>query len=136
MRAVYEGIGYNLRWILDNLKKDYKLDCRALRIIGGGALNDTWMQMISDITGAELGVVENPRSAGALGGAAIALIGLNIIKDFQAAYHFTKVAKIYRPNAENRAVYDKLFVSYKDIYYGLQKAYERANGKRFTGDLK
>ena len=53
MRAVYEGIGYNLRWILENFKKDYGFYTRKFRIIGGGALNDAWMQMIADITNSD-----------------------------------------------------------------------------------
>ncbi|HRR89278.1 MAG TPA: FGGY family carbohydrate kinase, partial [Eubacteriales bacterium] len=29
MRAVYEGIAYNLRWILENFKKDYGFQCKT-----------------------------------------------------------------------------------------------------------
>lgn len=136
MRAVYEGIGYNLRWILENFKKDYKLSCQSFRIIGGGALNNVWMQMIADITGVEFGVCKDPRSSGALGAAIIALIGLGEIKGFEEAYKFVKVEKTYRPRSANFDVYDKLFMSYKDIYKGLKKAYERANTSRFEGELK
>jgi xylulokinase len=132
MRAVYEGIGYNLKWILDNFKSDYKLGCKSFRIIGGGALDAAWMQIIADITGVEFGVLENPRSAGALGGAIIALIGLGRLKSFADAYSFTKVEKTYQPNAVNHSVYMKMFESYKNVYYGLKKAYEIANGERFT----
>jgi xylulokinase len=132
MRAVYEGIGYNLKWILDNFKKDYKLTCKSFRIIGGGALDSAWMQIIADITGVEFGVLENPRSAGALGGAIIALIGLGELKSFKDAYNFTKVQKVYIPNLMNKDLYSKMFESYKNVYYGLKKAYEFANGERFT----
>ena len=38
MRAVYEGIGYNLRWILENYKADYGFSCDNFRIIGGDAV--------------------------------------------------------------------------------------------------
>ncbi|MDR2266341.1 MAG: FGGY-family carbohydrate kinase [Christensenellaceae bacterium] len=132
MRAVYEGIGYNLKWILDNFKKDYKLGCKSFRIIGGGALDAAWMQIIADITGVEFGVLENPRSAGALGGAIIALIGLGHLKSFSDAYSFTKVAKTYIPNSANHDIYMKMFNSYKNVYYGLKEAYDIANGERFT----
>ena len=75
MRAVYEGIGFNLRWILDNYKKDYLFKCKTFRVVGGGALDEVWMQIIADITGTEFSVISNPRNAGALGGAIIAMIG-------------------------------------------------------------
>lgn len=132
MRAVYEGIGYNLKWILDNFKKDYKLSCASFRVIGGGALDEAWMQIIADITNTEFGVLENPRNAGALGGAIIALIGLGVVKSFSDANQFVKVTKIYIPNTHNHEIYKKLFASYKDVYYGLKGAYERANAERFT----
>lgn len=132
MRAVYEGIGYNLAWILENFKKDYKLSCRSFRVIGGGALDDVWMQIIADITGTEFGVLENPRNAGALGGALIALIGLGVLKDFSDAHKFTRVSKTYIPNAQNHELYKKLFQSYKDVFYGLKAAYDRANKERFS----
>lgn len=135
MKAVYEGIGYNLRWILENFKKDYKISCNRFRIIGGGAQNDSWMQIIADITGVEFGVVENARHAGALGGAVIALIGLGHIKDFDSARKFIKESKVYKPNPKNKAIYDKLFVDYKNIYYGLKKAYKIANSDRFEGEI-
>lgn len=132
LKAVYEGIGYNLRWILENYRKDYKLQCRTFRIIGGGALNDAWMQVIADITGTEFTVLENTRHAGALGAAIIALIGLGEVKGFDEAYKYTKVSKKYIPDTHNHDIYTKLFASYKDIYYGLEGAYKRANGERFA----
>jgi len=131
MRAVYEGIGYNLRWILENFRKDYNFSCNTFRIIGGGAQNRGWMQIIADITGVEFEVLANPRNAGALGGAIIALIGLGEISGFSEAGKFAKVQGVYKPNKANQAVYNKLFASYKDVYYGLKQAYKNANKERF-----
>lgn len=132
MRAVYEGIGYNLNWILQNFKKDYKLSCRSFRIIGGGALDEVWMQIIADITGTEFSVLDNPRNAGAQGAAIIALIGLGVLKGFSDAHKFAKVTKTYIPRAQNHEIYKKLFNSYKDIYYSLKPVYHKANADRFS----
>lgn len=134
MRAVYEGIGYNLRWILENFRRDYGFYTRKFRIIGGGALNTSWMQMIADITNSEFAVVDNPRNAGALGAAIIALIGLGELSSFAEAKQFVKEVKTYRPNPANRHIYDEQFASYKNIYYSLRKAYATANSKRFEGE--
>lgn len=134
MRAVYEGIGYNLRWILENYEKDYGFDCNNFRVIGGGALDVSWMQIIADITGKSFSVCRDPRNAGAIGGAIVALIGLGILGSFEEAYSFVETDRHYEPNPKNRRVYDKLFLDYKNVYYGLQKAYEAANGARFEGE--
>lgn len=136
MRAVYEGIGFNLRWILDNYKKDYLFKCKTFRVVGGGALDEVWMQIIADITGTEFSVISNPRNAGALGGAIIAMIGLGELKGFEDAYKFAKVSKVFTPNPINFDVYNKMYKTYKEIYFGLKNAYEMANGDRFTNTFK
>ena len=133
MKAVYEGIGYNLRWVLENYEKDYGFHCRQFRIIGGGALDDAWMQIISDITQREFAVVSNPRNAGAVGAAIVALIGLGQVQSFKEAKRFVTEAKTYRPNEFNKAIYDEMFVTYKHLYKSLKNTYKVTNSKRFGG---
>ncbi|MBR6473351.1 MAG: FGGY-family carbohydrate kinase [Firmicutes bacterium] len=134
MRAVYEGIGYNLRWILENYQADYGFNCDNFRIIGGGALDDAWMQIIADITGKSFDVVRDPRNAGAVGAAIVAMIGLGELPDFSAAKDFVRIERSYSPDPANRAIYDELFDSYKDVYNSLKDAYVKANGRRFKGE--
>lgn len=134
MRAVYEGIAFNLKWILENFKKDYGFACKSFRIIGGGALDKAWMQIIADVTDTEFEVVDNPRSAGALGSAIIALIGLKELPDFEAARTFVKVSEKYRPNLKNVPIYNEMFEIYKRLYKDLKKTYVRINGKRFSSN--
>lgn len=136
MRAVYEGVAFNLRWILENFERDYGFKGHNFNIIGGGALDDAWMQIIADITGAKFSIVENPRNAGALGAAIIALIGLGELKSFKDAKDFVKITKTYKPDKENREIYNELFVTYKTLFFDLKRTYKRANGRRFEGDLK
>ena len=136
MRAVYEGIAYNIRWILQNFCKDYSIACDNIRIIGGGALDKGWMQILSDITGRNISVVENPRNAGAVGAAVVALIGLRELPDFASAKKFVRVSAVFEPNAENKAIYDALFSQYQQLYRSLSGLYESANGKRFTEEAK
>ena len=136
MRAVYEGIAYNIRWILQNFCKDYNIACDNIRIIGGGALDKGWMQILSDITGRNISVVENPRNAGAVGAAVVALIGLGELPDFASAKKFVRVSAVFEPNPANKAVYDALFSQYQQLYHSLAGVYESANGKRFTEEAK
>lgn len=133
MRAMYEGIGYNLRWILENYRQDYSFRCDNFRIIGGGSLDKGWMQIIADITGKHFAVVKDPRNAGAVGAAMIPLIGLGVIPSFAAAKEFVPIEREYHPNPENAAIYNKLFQDYKNVYRSLEKAYRQANSARFEG---
>ena len=135
MRAVYEGIAYNIRWILQNYCKDYGIACDDIRIIGGGALDKGWMQILADVTGRNISVVENPRNAGAVGAAVVALIGLGELPDFPAAKKFVRVSATFSPNLLNKAVYDTLFGQYQKLYRSLADLYSEANGKRFTEEV-
>jgi len=132
MRAVYEGIAYNLRWIFENMKQDYGFDGNHFRIIGGGALDKGWMQIIADVTGLSFSVAHDPRNAGAVGAAIMAMVGLGYLKDFKEAKAFVRTDASYAPNPANKKIYDKLFEDYKRIYFSLEKAYKLANGSRFT----
>lgn len=131
MRSVYEGIGYNLRWILENYQFDYGFACDNFRIIGGGALDKGWMQIIADITGKSFSIVKDPRNAGAVGAAVVALIGLGELSGFGHAKDFVQIDKVYHPNKNNKAIYDELYATYQEVYKSLEHAYKFANGERF-----
>lgn len=135
MRAVYEGIAYNIRWILQNYRADYGFAPENLSVIGGGALDAAWMQILSDVTGREIRVCADPRNAGAVGAAAVALIGLGALPDFESVKQFVKIDRVYMPDPRNKAVYDSLFLQYQQLYSSLSKLYVQANGKRFEGEL-
>lgn len=131
MRSVYEGVAYNLRWIIENFKKDFGFNIHHLKIIGGGALDQQWMQIISDVTKRKIEVTNNPQMCGALGAAMCAFVGLGIYKEFKEIKKLIHIKKTYLPTTENFEQYDKLFNSYKSIYYSLRKAYDEINAWRF-----
>ena len=64
----------------------------------------------------------------------VALIGLGELPGFEAAKDFVQIEKRYKPDPENKAIYDDLFEDYKNIYKSLEKAYIIANGQRFAGE--
>jgi len=131
VKALSEGIGYNLRWIFDNYERDFKFDIQNFRFIGGGSQNDQWMQSIADITGRTITITNHPTMAGAIGAAMCAFVGAGVFADFNSVDKIVKPAKTFSPNPENKAIYDELFVNYKDIYNSLKGTYQRANSKRF-----
>ncbi len=89
------------------------------------------MQILSDITGKRFSIVKDPRNAGAIGAAMVALIGLGEIPGFEATKDFVETTESYEPNPENREIYEKLFKDYKRVYRSLEAAYKQANGERF-----
>ncbi len=131
INALLEGIGYNLRWIFENYKRDFGFSPATIRAIGGGSVNARWMQGIADITGKTVETVELPTMSGALGAATIAFVGSGILPDFQSVNRFIKVKDVYKPNESNRMIYAELFDTYKDVYNSLRNAYVKANKRRF-----
>jgi len=132
IRALFEGIGFNLRWIIENYENDFKFDIPEFRFIGGGSQNDLWMQTVADITGRKVVTTNQPTMAGTIGAAVCAFVGSGIFKDFTEIDKIIIAKETFEPNQENEAIYNKLFANYKDIYKSLKRTYQRANAERFS----
>jgi len=131
LRALLEGIGFNLRWILDQFSADFGFHPASLRATGGGATNDPWLQGIADITGRTIGAVEEPAFSGTLGAAACVLVGSGRSKGFNALDPLIRVRRTFQPNPDLKPMFDERFAAYREVYRGLEKAYRVANQKRF-----
>lgn len=132
VRALFEGIGYNLRWIIENYERDFKFNIPEFRFIGGGSQNKLWMQTVADITGRTIITTNQPTMAGTIGAAMCAFVGAGVFKDFTEVDKIVSAKETYSPNPANKVIYDKLFKDYKDVYKSLKGAYHRANYQRFT----
>lgn len=130
LRAIYEGVAYNMRWILEIVEKKFGFPLSNLRVIGGGARGDVWMQILSDVTNRRVEKLLNPQERGAIGVALVAAIGLGVYPDFKALKEVIEVNRTFTPNSENREIYDFLFENYKDLYRHLKGISHRINKRR------
>jgi xylulokinase len=128
LRAMLEGIAFNNRWAMETLENLYT-PVRALNIIGGGAKSDIWCQIIADITDRQINQISDPQQAGAKGMALLASMTLGYIKSFQEIKEYIKIKNKFVPNPENRALYDRLYQEYKNIYKHNKSWYKRMNKK-------
>jgi len=131
VRAVYEGVAYNLRWILEIVEERFHFPLPTLRVIGGGALGAPWMQILADVTHCRVETVAEPREAGAIGVALAAAIGLGIYPDFESLKSVVRVERVFETNGSNAETYDFLFQAYKEVYRRLKDVYRRLNKERF-----
>lgn len=131
LRAIYEGIGYNLRWIMEVIKNIYGFDLPVLRIVGGGALDIQWMQIMADITHRKIETIQNTQMVGAIGTAMIVAVGLGKYMDLEAAKKIIKVERVYNPNPHNIRIYDDIYSEYKQMYPSLKDVYHKLNSIRF-----
>ncbi|MFA5223253.1 MAG: FGGY-family carbohydrate kinase [Bacilli bacterium] len=126
IRAVLEGICFHLRWMLECQDKKIKTS-NPIRFVGGGALSKVTNQMLSDITGRTIEVVENPQNVGAVGAAAVIGVGLGIIKDIKEIKNFIPVIGVYTPNPALSAVYDKNYLVFKKLYKANKLLFKELN---------
>jgi xylulokinase len=131
MRAVYEGVAYNLRWIIEIVENTFDFPLPTLRVIGGGARGAPWMQMIADVTGRRVETVTDPREAGAVGAALTAAVGLGLYPDFESLKDVIDVRQEFEPQLSNAEMYDLLYRTYRRIYGSLRDLYREVNQVRF-----
>ena len=136
VKALLEGVGFNLRWIFENYRRDFGFQPDKIRAIGGGSVNRLWMQGIADITGMKVETITQPTMAGAIGVAACAFVGSGTYAGFKDVNRSIKVNASYDPDPGLKEIYDSQFRSYKNVYSGLRKAYIEANRVRFNESVK
>jgi xylulokinase len=122
LRAVVEGVCFHLRWMLERQDRKIKTS-DPVRFVGGGALSAVTCQILADVTGRTVETVASPQNVGSVGAAAVAAVGLGLIPSLADVRDFVPVTETYRPNAENRAVYDRNFAVFTNLY--------RANRENF-----
>ncbi|MHA1377875.1 MAG: xylulokinase [Candidatus Helarchaeota archaeon] len=126
IRAVFEGIAYNSRWVLMYVEKFIKRKMSTLNMIGGGANSDVWCQIYADVLNRNIQQVKDPIQANARGVAFLAAVGLGYIK-FDEIPKLIQIKKVYKPNPENRKIYDKMFEEFVNIYENNKDMYRRLN---------
>ena len=131
LRAVYEGVAFNLRWIIDIVEKTFGFPLPTLRVAGGGARGAPWMQIIADVTGRRVETVENPQEAGAVGAALTAAVGLGVYPGFEQLRDVVRVEREFQPQPENAEVYGVLYDAYRRLYHCLRGLYRQVNAVRF-----
>ncbi len=121
VRSVLEGVGFNLRSILEILEQG--MDIQEITVIGGGAKGDVWIQILSDIWEKPLAVPSNVEEATSMGAAICGGIGVGIFQDFLVADNFNKAAKYFKPQTKNKKVYQEMYSTFCKTYERLVPTY-------------
>jgi xylulokinase len=118
----------NIRWALVIMEKLFG-KVEELNFVGGGAMSDTWCQIIADITNRTIHQVTDPQMAAGKGVALLASISLGYIKSFEEIGQYIKIKNTYYPNSANRQLYDKHFYAFKKLYKQNRKWYAMMNSQ-------
>ena len=120
IRAVLEGITYEIKWNLSILSEaGFALD--ELRAVGGGAKSETWMQIKADILGIPLTTMR-VTEATCMGAALLAGHGAGMLDVRTTSW--AEPIKTFEPRAEYASMYEERFAIYQEIYKSLGRARE------------
>ena len=110
-RAVYEGIAFGIRQILELLDTEANPVTRIVAV-GGGTQGRLWTQVVSDVTGRPQQVPAQTIGA-CYGDALMAAIGSGLVP---AETDWARPGDVVAPEPEVRPLYDELYDLYGSLY--------------------
>jgi xylulokinase len=126
VRAVFEGVAYNSRWLLKYVEQFNKRSVGAINMVGGGAKSNIWCQIHADVMNRPIRQMKDPIEANVRGAALLASASLGYLRYDEIGMH-VPVVKTYTPNPDHRKIYDELFHEFIAIYESNRKIYARLN---------
>jgi xylulokinase len=126
-RAVMEGIAYNNRWALGPAERFIGRKLESFRFAGGGALSNLWAQIHADVLGIPAHRVADPMQTTIRGAALYAFNTLGI-RSTEELPGLVEIDRVFEPDEANRAVYDKMYTQFRELYKRNRKIFAALNG--------
>lgn len=120
-RAVLEGVGYNLKAIMDIFNAEVPIN--EVIMIGGGAKGSVWLQILADIWQKTLLVPQYLEEATSMGAAICGGVGIGVFQNFKVIHRFNPVKSEIQPRPEYKEIYDKLYNIFNKAYDAMMPIY-------------
>ena len=119
-RAVLEGCTFALRDLVARFA-ELGLGGDEVRVVGGGARSDLWLQMKADVTGRPVRVLRSAEAT-ALGAAELAAVGAGMFRDLdEAVGRLTELEPgVYEPDRSLRGAYDDAYGRYRSLFDAVE----------------
>ena len=124
VRAIMEGIAYNLRWLHGSVERFTRRRFDTLNFIGGGAQSELWCQILADVLNRPIRQVAGPSQAIVRGAALSALITLGHLKTEDVSA-LVKIANTYQPDPDHRRTYDQVYGEFVNSYKSNRRIFSR-----------
>jgi xylulokinase len=118
VRAVLEGVAFNLRLILDVLRAQ-DVQIGKLLLIGGGAKSAVWRQILADVLELPIWLPALTTEATALGALVAGGVGVGLFPDFTVIDRLIAMREAERPQLVNKQRYAALRDLFKRSYEAL-----------------
>jgi len=125
-RAIMEGLAYNNRWAKGAAQKFIGRAMDGFRFSGGGALSDVWSQIHADVLGVPIHQVDDPVNSTVRGTAMLAFLTLGY-RTVEEIPKLVKIKKVFEPDESKRAVYDKMYGQYRELFKCNKKIFAALN---------
>ena len=113
-RATLEAVGYRMRSIFEPMEA-LAGQATEIRAAGGYIRSPLWLQIVADVLGRPLQLVDSPE-ASALGAAQLALLGTGMVKRFDQLSAMIGTTGTVEPDAQHHALYGRLYEIYQSLY--------------------
>lgn len=124
IRSVYEGVAFCHRWHWERLPSAITGEAKSIRLVGGAAHSDLWVQIFADVMKRPVEVSEVEES-GAHGCAIAAAVAVGDQPDLETAVQaMTHLRRAVMPQQENYAAYDRKYALYKRLIEALDPIWE------------
>lgn len=126
VRGIFEGTSFALKSVIEECRRNgTKID--KIRVVGGGALSDTWLQIKASVLNIPVLVLDKKTGDVPFGDALIAGQAVGLYKDLsQSIKDIVTVERVIEPKEEWAMIYDKQYEYFKKFYQDLDsnlKAY-------------
>jgi xylulokinase len=123
-RAVYEGMAFAVRDILERSQAATGLRATSLRVTGGASRSSFWNQIKADITGLPVQPML-VSDAGCLGAALLGALGVESFPNLaSAAASMVHPATEYMPQVDRVGLYNSRFATWRRVYPALKPLFQ------------
>lgn len=113
IRAALEGISFNLYQIATSLEK-VAGKAKRISVNGGLSRSPLWVQMMADLFGQDIHVLETHHSA-AWGAAWLSLVGIGYANSLEEIKKNIHVKAIVSPNSNHHKIYQNIYRTYEEL---------------------
>lgn len=121
IRAIFEGTSFALKSVLEEFQRNgTKIDC--IRIVGGGALSETWLKIKASILNLPVMVLDKKTGDVPFGDALIAGQAVGLYSDLSSSIkELIQIEKVINPNPDWVQTYEKIYPYFKKFYKDLDE---------------
>lgn len=119
VRAVMEGVAFAYRTLLEALTPEVT----GLYVVGGGAQSPVWMQILADVLGCAVHIVDKPADAATRGAALIVGRALGWYQSFAPTGNYFPISRTLVPSPIAQTTYQALYPIFAALYPHLRVSF-------------